>query len=1578
MISDTGQKVLEKYRRLSSISDTGWDVLQKMSDQQRADYFNTILPPDPGSTHDTSPQVFVPNPNPLKNVLYNGLLGGATLKDYGQVAKMIGQGAARGYAVTGELLQEAATHPTTVSMKDAKVDPNTFFGRSETAAKVGKWFFGTDQPFSAEEEGRGTLEFFHLENATQWEASTFAVLLTSLDLFTGGAGSGAKGFLRSLKAAEKVDDVVKVMRTAGFDADIIESYAEFFARTTDEAKIADGISAALELQNTTRKVSDAAIDLAEGYRPVLEGGELFTDTAKTVRETLTETIKTNMKAFSDFPEQAAAVAAILRSEKLSLNDYRRAVTAIEEVVGTNMSKVTEQIDELSTAVKQAPEKFIPDFGELKASGLPGRAARTMEVTGDDLYKVELPVRSLDEVGKIEIKDGRIVKTGDIPVTQFQQRGAIKIADGTYSREGDIFVSGTKEGKAEAIQIVDRSGANKLEVVSLDGEVVTRGAEFFDNPNTLRTKPVEVADPVRDELSVVGTDLQARYGDKAITTANVNRVKEMEKAMTTLVESYREMLRNNKIKAVYANWVPEHLRHPQAFENLMRMLQNGDRPALHGASEMELYLAFVDELAKRSGIKTKPLRNAAASDAIIQAKNERLGKRVERVTDDAATKDPNVKLKNEEVPNYGKEVDEQKAYGEEFAKHERSMKRAPGTKEPFKPGELEKMAPDLQDISGFKGRVRDMWRNSERVFGKHWPQIKARIFDPLDDAKGRMVDAEKAETDALMAEIVEGLGIKRKSKLSTAVMDYGEKLISYDELVKRFGKEDAAKVVKADKWFRTQYDRMIDELNAVKRAIYPGNKSKLIPKRTDYYRHFQEMGGLHELFEDPGLGNLSGSFKPKQKWKSIEQARKGNKTERDAVSGFLNYIKEYAYGMHIDLATQDIVAFTKQLDNATNRGLDNYINALEMMTDDLLGRANALDRGIEGIVGRRVLNAADWLNKRVKRNAILGNAGTAVSQIFNVPNAIGHAGPVSTLQGIKRTLGDIFTETPAWHESTFVRERYKNDLYTQFNVGMLEHSQEFAGWLISILDEVGTKAAWNMFYEKALKLGDVDAVRYADEWTRKSVAGRGVGEVPMMQKSKVFQMVAPFQLEVANTLFVLGDMAKGKKAGQLATWAVATYLLNETAERVTGREVTMNPLQAVRDCFEISLNEKTVKEKGQAITGRLLGEAFSGVPLSGYVSAAFLTDEEQEILGFTLPSSSEFFGDADPIKYGVPQPLLWRALNFTDWDSALDPFFDFVTPWGGAQIQKTIKGITALAEGGVYDMNGNKMMDTKPGAAGAIQNILFGHWNPNVYYKDKVEQEVMAIVKENEALIDTKQEHNYDLARQNYSDLSPKMQEVYKEMKSRNDAAEGTRRENALRPTLRVIESLKEQGRLEDARAITAALSEEEQQDMIHLYERIHEPETKPKEMWIQEALDYAYAFGTNPVQAWTIVFKNHDHIEDTVGGSFTGLVRARRMDYLGEGGSEDVKQQLGHEKGDNLILEHKLPLSLGGSNMMSNLELVPANQHDEWTPVEVYLAKAVREKRIDWETAQKLILRHKRYDGEYISFEDIKSEVENN
>jgi len=590
-----------------------------------------------------------------------------------------------------------------------------------------------------------------------------------------------------------------------------------------------------------------------------------------------------------------------------------------------------------------------------------------------------------------------------------------------------------------------------------------------------------------------------------------------------------------------------------------------------------------------------------------------------------------------------------------------------------------------------------------VFGGQYQKVKKRILDPFDEAKKVNVEMQKEWANKLKTEVVDKLGIKKGSKESALVQQYGEKKISLEELKKQ-RPNDWQKIVEADKWFRKAYDQLLDEVNAVRANIYPNNPDKIIPKRKDYYRHFRELSdsieGVKNLFEtpgaiDPNLAGVSDFTLPKTRFASFMQKRGLGPYKNDAVGGFLDYLPAASYAKNIDPHISKFEELANELAESTTetKNLNNFIEYLRDYARDLAGKTNPFDRWLQKAIpgGRVTFRLINWLNGRVKANAVLGNLGSALSQFANIPQGIAFAKEYSAA-GFGRTVKNILTKSKGpMSESGFLAERYaKSDIYKQFDVKMLDKPKQFATWMLEAVDRIGTEFIWNSAYTKAIAEGVANPVKYADDITRGLVAGRGIGEVPLMQKSRLFQLIAPFQLEVANLWQVQRDFVKAKDFGALVGLYLANFLFNRVMEETRGSAVTFDPIDAVIDAF--AEEETTPLQKA----GRLTGEVLSNMPLGQSVAAQLPEDLRRDL-----------FGRQDPTRYGTGLVLTKGILN---------PVSRLLPPFGGAQVEKTVKGATALGlnplskvpSPGIYNQDKSQLKypvetDTK----NMVKGLLFG-------------------------------------------------------------------------------------------------------------------------------------------------------------------------------------------------------------------------------------------------------------------------------
>lgn len=625
---------------------------------------------------------------------------------------------------------------------------------------------------------------------------------------------------------------------------------------------------------------------------------------------------------------------------------------------------------------------------------------------------------------------------------------------------------------------------------------------------------------------------------------------------------------------------------------------------------------------------------------------------------------------------------------------------------------------LKDISTLAKSAKDIYRNTKTVFGERYKTIKEKWLDPFDASKGKYIDEQSARAKALKENVTEKLGIKKGSAQDQAIMDYGEKLIVADDLVQRYGRGRAEQLIEAERWFRNQYDSMLEEVNTIRQKIYPHNPEKQIPKRQDYFRHYQELaeglGALKNIFEtpagiSPALVGTSDFTAPRSKWLSFAQRRLGINTQRSAIGGYLNYTQAFAYAKHIDPQIGRFRALKRALvqgleapDAVRGTNLHNYLKNLDDFANDLAGKTNPLDRTIQEyfpFLGRQGFRAIDWLNRRVKANVILGNFSSSLAQIFNIPQGIGSA-KMYSLPGMARTLGSLATKNAPMENSVFIKERFFREL-NEFDTGLLKKPKKFAIWMITALDEAGTKFIWNSHYEKAIAQGMEDPIKYADDITRDMVGGRGIGEVPTAQKSRLFQMVAPFQLEVGNLWWVMKDFVKAKDFSALVILFITAYLMNRAAEEVRGTDVMFDPIDAALDGARI-LKEEEDLGKGLALAGgRVAGEVLSNVPL-GQTIASYYPEYGFKVAGIETPTREQFFGQAsDPTRFGTGL-LLNKGLQ--------DPLFKLLPPFAGNQGKKTYQGIKAWFNNAMEDKSGKKLYEVDRSLPNLLRVGLFGAYS----------------------------------------------------------------------------------------------------------------------------------------------------------------------------------------------------------------------------------------------------------------------------
>ena len=491
----------------------------------------------------------------------------------------------------------------------------------------------------------------------------------------------------------------------------------------------------------------------------------------------------------------------------------------------------------------------------------------------------------------------------------------------------------------------------------------------------------------------------------------------------------------------------------------------------------------------------------------------------------------------------------------------------------------------------------------------------------------------------------------------------------NELERLIGKRYDEKVARLKK--RAQ--RLSDTLNG--EELWRG---KRIPKRENYYRHFQEMAegfkALHNIFTTPSdiSSNLSGTSeytKPKSKFLGLAQKRTTNETEYDAVGGFLNYLEPASYAINIDPFITELRDISQTIKNNTleTKNANKLTEYLDDFAGSLAGKTNPFDRPVQKIAGRKAMKALEWTANRIKSNAVLGNINSSISQILNLPQVVGKIkDPRKLAQGV----GDLVFGNGKYQDSQFIQERYHSDVISQFNTKLTQQPKKFATWMLGALDEGVTKAGWNAVYRQAIEKGIDNPIKYADDTMRSLVAGRGIGERTLAQESKLTNLLMPFTVETGNYWRVMKDFVNEKDFGGILITFIVGWLLNRVIEAIGASGKTFDPIDAIYDAI-------TEEDIGilQRI-GRVGGEILSSMPM-GQQIASLYPEYGADFGIFELPGREELFGSNDPTRFGTGN-VLGKVFS--------NPVTGVALPWGGTQLRRTLEGANALIKGGDYKTN----------------------------------------------------------------------------------------------------------------------------------------------------------------------------------------------------------------------------------------------------------------------------------------------------
>lgn len=632
-------------------------------------------------------------------------------------------------------------------------------------------------------------------------------------------------------------------------------------------------------------------------------------------------------------------------------------------------------------------------------------------------------------------------------------------------------------------------------------------------------------------------------------------------------------------------------------------------------------------------------------------------------------------------------------------------------------------------------------------------------------------------NGLLAQISKQYNIKPGSKKSAAaqmyaegfyvnknneIVEYGEKELAIDFPDVKV--QESIKGLANDPRIRQIYDETLNAINESRsRNLYPE-----IPRLDNYFLHFRAMEDTFSRLGLPfnpndirakdlptDLNGVTADLKPGQPYFASAMHREGLRTSFDLLGGLERYLssaKNQIY--HIDdiqtlRALRNYIADTygqakglESLDNLSEEDvqerikqvygshLSTFAKFLNEEANVLAGKTTLIDRGLEGIIGRRGITFLNTINGQVGSNMVGWNISSSLTNFLPVAQTLAKGSKVdftkAFVQTVSSKIGSIFGKTDSFVENnpTIIRRKGAERFYrTPF-----QKIGDTGYVLMSAVDDISTELIVRTKYNELVRKGmsEQKASFEADKWVSRLMGDRSLGQQPQLYNSKILGLITKFQLEVRNQLD--SQFYDTIQEAKVSNEEIENKLLRnaKTAAKVTSTFVQL------------------------AVVQHLYGTVFESI--AGYNPAFDIVDVLIKALGFDddeededtvldnieegffalledLPYTSTFTGGRIPISSALPISEFVKGEDQygnekSRWDTIKEAAPYYLLPTGYGQIKKTTKGLEMFSDEnpvtGSYTDSGNLRFPIDDTLKNRIQAGVFGQYaseNARTYFDE---------------------------------------------------------------------------------------------------------------------------------------------------------------------------------------------------------------------------------------------------------------------
>lgn len=493
---------------------------------------------------------------------------------------------------------------------------------------------------------------------------------------------------------------------------------------------------------------------------------------------------------------------------------------------------------------------------------------------------------------------------------------------------------------------------------------------------------------------------------------------------------------------------------------------------------------------------------------------------------------------------------------------------------------------------------------------------------------------------------------------------------------------------------------------------------------------------------------------------IQKLRQFNQTLRTMYSG--SEVKNSVAALHEKMRSGALsfeegnAKIESMLENVRDNALSPYVTVLENYTNVIAGKQTMGDRASEAEFGRAALSTSGKIRGVFARAAITGNVSSALAQVVQLPMVVSECGNGNLM----RAIWDVATrnlnkKTDFDSRSVFITGKRGTNRVAAELAGAEKVADiavnKVGMFLFETVDDVASRLIVRTKYLQLIRagVGSDAALALADEYADSVVGSRMKGAKPMMfcNKSFVKGLFTMFQLEVANSWAHIDQdipadirkmsRTKGKNAAikytaaLIVKYLLGAFFLDRLADELYGQTpVQFDVLGYVAESLAagsgMSTNTYLRTMLDNAIEKLLKARPFNTEApekdrkFDGYAAASALAEG---ILG-DVPAAQNILGMLGMSETKFPLPRIWsdsassalEKITSGDADVATKGWRQFgsaalsnVATWFpfGNQLNKSIRGIYAIARKGSYDYSGRLQYPAGDSVFEKGAAVLFG-------------------------------------------------------------------------------------------------------------------------------------------------------------------------------------------------------------------------------------------------------------------------------